>query len=242
VTAPTLTSVAGTAKVVRFNWPKYAGALGLLLAALLTSWIGAGPTVRATVWLAAALGCAWSASSLFATWWVYDHSRVYDHVANGLGAVGEWVTIHAGFDDATPALAAAVARPPARVVEVATHARSSLRRARTTHTPDEPASCTQLRLATGSVDTIFLTFAVHELRGRREQRALFAELHRALRPGGRLVITEHLRDLANATIYGPGALHFQTANVWRARAAESGFVPVAESTITPYVRRFTWNR
>ena len=244
MTAPTLglVSVAGTAKVVRFNWPKYAGALGLAGAAVLTSLIGAPAALRAMVWLPAALGCAWGASSLVATWWVYDHSNVYDHVAKGLGAVGEWATVHAGFDDATLALTACIGRPPAQVTEVAMHARSSLRRARGADAAGEPASSTGLRLHRDSLDTIFVTFAVHEVRGQQEQQALFEALRRALRAGGRLVVTEHLRDLANASVYGPGALHFQPAQVWRSRAAEAGFVAVSESNITPYVRRFTWTR
>jgi ubiquinone/menaquinone biosynthesis C-methylase UbiE len=89
---------------------------------------------------------------------------------------------------------------------------------------------------------VFLTFAVHEVRDVDDQRALFADIHRVLRPDGRLVVTEFGRDVANAAVYGPAILHFQAAAVWRQRAGEAGFGPAVETAITPFVRRFVWTR
>ena len=71
---------------------------------------------------------------------------------------------------------------------------------------------------TSTLDSVFVTFAAHEIRDRAAQRELFGELRRVLRPDGRLIVTEHLRDIANVAVYGPGAFHFQPAGTWIDRA------------------------
>jgi hypothetical protein len=41
-----------TVKVIRFNWPKYAGVLAIVLAAAASTVLGAPLPVRAALWLA----------------------------------------------------------------------------------------------------------------------------------------------------------------------------------------------
>ena len=112
--------------------------------------------------------------------------------------------------------------------------------------PPQPAPrlCSRrwIALATGSLDSIFLTFAAHEVRDLAGQRALFSDLRKALRPGGQLVITEHLRDVANFAVYGPGAMHFQPLATWQARAAEAELPIDGHATITPFVHRIVCRR
>jgi SAM-dependent methyltransferase len=231
----------GTRTIVRFNAPKYALVAALVVGAVLAAAVGLPVSVAAPLSLAAVFGLLWSVSSLVATWWVYDHIRIYDRVGAGLGPVGEWAVVHAGFDESEDVLAATVRRPPYAVVALATNARRGLRHARGEHVGTAlDGSVRRLPLDAGSVDTLFLTLTVHEVRRIDEQRALFAELRRVLRPGGRLVITEHGRDLANAAVYGPAAWHFQPARTWRRRAGEQGFEIVADEPITPFVRRMVW--
>jgi SAM-dependent methyltransferase len=236
-------SVAGTMTVVRFNWPKYLAAGALLLAAAAAGRLGLPGQICSVLWLGGVLGAIWTATSLAATWWVYDRCRVYQQVATNLGPIGDWATVHCGFDDATPGLAEEIGYGPVQVVDLAIGSSASLRRARRhelagagRHQGEAPA------LAPGSLDSIFVTFAAHEVRDPADQQALFSELSRALRTGGRLVITEHLRDLANVAVYGPGALHFQRAAIWRARAAEAGLSPESHRRITPFVHRVEWTR
>jgi SAM-dependent methyltransferase len=218
--------------VARFNWPKYAGVAGLAVVAAVVG--------SPLLWLVTAVGLMWSVTSLVATWWVYDHRGVYGHVATDLPA-DRWASVHAGFDEATPTLARAIGHEPTQVLDLGVAGRASLRRARH-RASDDTATVAALPLGTGSLDALFLTFAVHEVRATVDQRTLFAELARALRPGGRLVVTEHLRDPANLAVYGPGALHFQRAGTWRHRAAEAGLRLESEAPITPFVRRMVWTR
>jgi SAM-dependent methyltransferase len=238
--------LAGTAAIVRFNWPKYLAVAVFLTAGSRSRALGLPGAVTVGLVAAGALGALWSVTSLTASWWVYDHARVYDRVPAGLGGLGDWAAVHAGFDDATAHAARITGRGPAAVVELAVHGRSSLRRARAggdgPPVTAEPVRPGDLPLGSASLDTILVTFAAHEVRDRRDQRALFAELLRVLRPGGRLVITEHLRDGANLAVFGPGAFHFQTEATWVARAGEAGLVPLGDVTITPFVRRMVWRR
>jgi SAM-dependent methyltransferase len=231
--------------VVRFNWPKYVGAVVLAVVAWRVPPAATPAPVHVALLAGAAAGVGWAVSSLLATWWVYDHADVYRRVPADLGAVGEWCSVHTGFDEATPVLTAVVGGAPATIVALAVPGRASIRRARAGGgAPSDglAGTCAVLPVATGSCDTAFLTFAVHEVRVPENQRTLFAELHRVVRPGGRLVVTEHVRDAANAAVFGPGALHFGSAWRWRALAARAGFDCGSETKITPYVRRFVWER
>jgi SAM-dependent methyltransferase len=231
-------AVRNTTKVIRFNWPKYAGALALVAAAVVARAGGPG-WIRYPLWTVCTPGFVWTLTSVAATWWVYDHRKVYEQLTAGLPDAGEWAAVHAGFDDSLPALRAAIGRPPATVGEIAIRPGASLRRARKL---SEASAAAGLSLTAGSLDSIFVTFAVHEVRGTSGQRALFAVLQRALRPGGRLIITEHSRDAANFAVYGPGALHFQPLATWYARAAEAGLTEADHRGITPLVTRVVFRR
>jgi SAM-dependent methyltransferase len=228
-----------TVKVVRFNWPKYLAALAITAAALVASAAGAPGWIRYPLWAVCGPGGFWTLSSLAATWWVYDHQKVYERLSADLPDIGEWAAVHAGFDDSVPALLAAIGRPPAVVAEVTMSPGASLRRAR--KLSQRPAA-DGLALAASSLDSIFVTFAAHEIRDPAGQRALLRGLRRALRRGGLLIVTEHSRDTANFAVYGPGALHFQPLAVWSARAAEAGLACVSQTSITPFVRRLVFQR
>ncbi len=236
----TLTA-AGTAKVVRFNWPKYLAVVAILVGARIATALGLPRLVSSALWSIGAAAAFWATTSLVATWWVYDHRQVYDRVAVGLESVGDWASVHAGFDDATQRLALAIGAEPQTVVELSMDAGPSLRRARGGGTtPATPGEADSVPLGTDSLDAVFVTFAAHEIRQLEAQRALFGELRRTLRPGGRLVVTEHLRDLANFAVYGPGAFHFQPATTWIDRADEAGFDLASNLSLTPFVHRMVW--
>jgi hypothetical protein len=228
-----------TAKVIRFNWPKYLGAAAIGAAALGAEAAGAPGWIRRPLWAACVPGGVWTLTSLAATWWVYDHRKVYERLTDALPGAGDWAAVHAGFDDSVPALRASIGRPPAAVAEIAISPGASLRRAR--KLARHPAAG-GLSLAASSLDSVFITFAAHEVRDAAGQRALFAALRQALRPGGLLILTEHSRDAANFAVYGPGALHFQPLATWHARAAEAGMTQVSQTSITPFVRQVVFQR
>jgi ubiquinone/menaquinone biosynthesis C-methylase UbiE len=89
---------------------------------------------------------------------------------------------------------------------------------------------------------VFLIFAAHELRRAKDREQLFEECARVLRPGGRLILVEHLRDAANTAVFGPGAWHFLPRAEWLRLAAHAGLRPEAERRIAGLVTALAFTR
>ncbi len=83
-----------------------------------------------------------------------------------------------------------------------------------------------------------MIFAAHEIRGPEVRLAFFRELRRILDPGGRIVLVEHLRDLANFLVFGPGFWHFLPEKEWLRLGRESRLVLHRSFRVTPFVRVF----
>ncbi|WP_063749062.1 class I SAM-dependent methyltransferase [Streptomyces sp. NRRL B-24484] len=240
--------LSGVREVISYNWPMYLTGCLAVGAGLAVSYRLPGPAARlARAGAAAAAGLL--ASSTAATWWVYDRSelRTFDWLEDLLPAgPGDHLVVSSGLDEASRPLAARWPGHPQRVVDLfdrATMTEGSIRRARR-RVPPVPGTVTgrpdRLPVATGSADTVLVVFAAHELRRPKDRRALFAEFARVLRPGGRLVLVEHLRDAANTAVYGPGAQHFFPRRTWLRAAAGAGLRPVVERRIGGLVTAFAF--
>lgn len=71
-----------------------------------------------------------------------------------------------------------------------------------------------LPLSDNSSELTVVTLAAHEVRDASQREALFRELARITKPGGRLIIAEHLRNLSAAAAFGPGLFHFYPRSTW----------------------------
>ena len=87
-----------------------------------------------------------------------------------------------------------------------------------------------------------LLLSAHELRTRDARIALLKELRRALAPGGKIILAEHLRDWKNFLAFGPGFLHFFSRREWRENAAAAGLAVEREFQITPFIGVFVLRR
>jgi SAM-dependent methyltransferase len=236
--------VTGTALIVALNWPKLvvagASSVGGVVLALLTP----SPALALLAWVGAGLALYGIVAALAVSWWVYDHSDLHDWrwlaplLPHG---AGRWALVHAGFDDTGPRLPAALGGTAAAVVDLSPwlpDPAPSLRRARrrSPAPPTDVPAPEALPFDDAACDTVLLVFAAHEVRDRRQRDRLFAELRRVLRPDGRVVLVEHLRDAPNVVAFGPGALHFQGRRTWLDAAAGAGLVLAGETGKTCFVR------
>ncbi|HEY7575227.1 MAG TPA: methyltransferase domain-containing protein, partial [Thermoanaerobaculia bacterium] len=176
--------------------------------------------------------------------WVYDRSPLYrwTWIRELFPRVPRrWANLHVGLDESTRQLRGNFPGTRSVVLDLydpADMTERSIRRARLwtpSRVPAARAAATSLPLADGTLDAAFLLFAAHELRSPAHRLDLFRELRRVLAPGGRLLLVEHRRDLANFLAFGPGVLHFLPSREWRRLAREGGFSSVREFRMTPFV-------
>lgn len=236
---------AGMLKILRFNWPWYAGAVVVTAIAV---W-ALGRSDLAASWRFCALALLvladlWLLLSLLVSHAIYDRSDV---------ARGEWLgslpngtvaVFHFGQDEASTLVAARLPHATLRTFDLYQPRQTgtpSLRRARAlAHAAraSEVAAIDRVPLADGSVDLAVLAFAAHELRDHGARVVLFRELARTLASDGRMLVLEHLRDGWNLLAYGPGVFHFLSRRTWLRCFTAAGLLVAQEDRVTPWVRRF----
>jgi SAM-dependent methyltransferase len=242
----------GLGHIVRFNWPFYAAAAATLLALQLVSrYLPYGSLSRISLRTATALASTWIVGSLAASWMIYDWSPLarWLWIKEALGFWPRtWVNIHAGFDESTPIVRDLLAPSRGRVFDIfdpVEMSEPSIARARRLCPPvvrPEAVDYHNLPAAGASIDAALLLLSAHELRTEAARVSLFAELHRVLTPSGRVIVAEHLRNLANFAAFGPGFLHFFARRTWTRTFTRSRFAIDREFSITPFIRVFVLRR
>jgi len=236
----------GLRNVVWFNWPYYLVSAFLLLllavgARWFDGWIGASLLVFLALAIAMILG------SLAVTLYVYDLSGFYklnwlDDFSVGDGDI--IFNISAGFDETSALLKSRF--PGAKLTacdfyDPKRHTEASIKRARaayppfpgTLHVRTDTLPCDDY-----SIDRIFLIMSAHEIRDADERRCFFNELERAMSSAGRLVVVEHLRDMANLCAYNIGALHFHSRSEWINCFRSANLQIECEKELTPFIKAF----
>ena len=189
--------------------------------------------------------------SLVASYLTYDRSGLYTwacldpHLPTPLARV---VHVHTGLDETSATLRAKLPHAELHVFDASAPAAQpepSIARARRL-IPLYPGTVAvglgPLPLAEGSVDLLLLPMAAHEVRDATTRARWLAELSRVLRPGGRVIVVEHLRDLPNTLAFHVGVLHFLSRRAWHRTFAEAGLVRVHEGHVTPLLALFVLER
>lgn len=238
----------GVLQIVRFNWRFYAaGIIAVALGGLILNLVILGWLWKFTVFFFLTATAFWMVMSLVVSHWVYDRSIItrWTWIADCLPQPPQrWANIHAGLDESSPALKRLFPNARGEILDIfdpLEMTEASIAEARE-HALNELAATRadlqKLPLADNEFDALFLIFAAHEIRHAEIRFKFFAELKRALKPDGRILIVEHLRDWKNFIAYGPGCFHFQSRGTWHRAAVEATLEIEREFTITPFVRIF----
>jgi hypothetical protein len=238
----------GMLAIARFNWPLYVAAFAVLLISL-AGLLASSVFILKVISSVALAGSAYFLfGSLGVSHLVYDRSDLYrwrwlDRALQG-AKIQRVIFCHSGFDETSAELASRLGQTEWQILDHFDETRmteASIRRARRLFPPTRgtlSAAYNHWPAAAESADVVFGLLAIHELRSDPERRAWFAEARRCLSPSGRVILVEHIRDIANFIAFGPGFLHFHSRRSW-ARAWESaGFRVADEFRVTPWVRVF----
>lgn len=236
----------GMLSVARFNWPFFAIAAVVLAVAVAALFLVPQPLVQIAAVFAAA-GCLWFfIGSLGVSHAVYDRSDLYRWTwlkrAIGEKMPGAIVLCHAGFDEVSAALREHFPAARWQVLDhydPATMSEPSIHRARQLFPPTtNTLSARHDDWPPVDADVVFGLLAIHELRSNDDRAAWFSQARRSLLPGGRVVIAEHVRDLANFAAFGPGFIHFHSVASWRCSWELAGLSLADTFRVTPFVRIF----
>lgn len=239
---------SGVIKIVRFNVRFYAlSALGLLTVVALVASRQLPSWLELVILCGAALVAFWILSSLFASWYVYDHVGVtrWHWLRSRLPEPPHrWANIHAGLDESTSALRQLFPQSEGSVIDIYDSKKMtepSIARARRMYPSKEPFRSGRhdaLPLQDNECDAVFLLFAAHELRKAEHRTELLREIARVLRETGHAVLVEHLRDWKNFLAFGPGFFHFHSKRNWLRSIRDAGFFVEREANVTPLVQCF----
>jgi len=232
----------GVGNIIRFNRHFYSIAAGGILALLAAA--ACRPSFAPYGYSLLALVLVPVLTSLLVSGYIYDFSGLYRLDWLPHSSCSSLVNVHAGFDETSILLQQRFRPESLRVLDFydpQKHTEMSIRRARKLYPAfpgTERVSTGALPLAPQSADRIFLLFAAHEIRNDEERAFFFRQLGRALKPGGQIVVTEHLRDAANFLAYNIGYLHFLSRASWLRTFKAAGLDVEAQYRINPFMTTF----
>lgn len=239
----------GALRIFWYNWPMYLGTWGLAVLVILVVPL-AKPQLATTAAVAGSILVVWSIASLLVSFYIYDRSALLSGswISPLLRpTVRTWATVHAGLDAEVDLDAVMPGSCVARldVFDPTVMTSASIRRARRRTALTKPArSCrpATVSLPDQASDAIVVAFTAHEIRDPHARERFFAELRRSLRPGGQLVLVEHLRDFMNFLAFGPGCFHFLPRREWLRLASHAQLRVAHETRITPWIMALTLER
>lgn len=228
--------------MVRFNYDMYLKASFVLCLALLAPWPS---EILWIVRLGAGGAVYFLLSSLLASHHIYDRSDLYrwSWLRSRFPAPTSIVNLHSGFDETSEQLRELY--PEANLTTLdfydpAIMTEPSIERARKLYPPLQSTSVMahQLPTPTDSENFICCLLAAHELRMQHQKVAFFREIRRTLTAEGHFLLLEHMRDLSNFLVFGPGFVHFFSRRNWLDALQEAGLSVREEFSVTPFLRGF----
>jgi SAM-dependent methyltransferase len=237
-------------RIAGYNWPLYAAAaVGIVTGVVLACLSEVPPPIR---WLggAAAVVSGWFA---FASFWafhaMFDRSELLDGEwlkAEVPQTPSRWVQINAGLEETTLPLKEVFPAAEGKRFDLyspAVMTEPAVTRARRQNVDSAIAvQPDALPIEDGWAQLVVVTLAAHEIRDGRQRKCFFRELRRVVAEEGKVIVVEHLRDLAAALAFGPGILHFFPRREWMRLGRLVGLEVERERRITPFIRAFVYRR
>lgn len=247
---PRRSQFEGMLRVVWFNWPLYAAAVGVVLALILLAALPACAGLpQLFLHLLAALVLLQTALSLLASHWVYDRSALRDwqFLSHLVSVQPEGddrlriVNVHSGYDETSGVLRRVFPDANIDVIDLFSsldQKEPSIVKARKLYPPTVECLCETVDdwpLSDASIDLILIAFAAHEVRNHEKRELLFSQASKVLKPHGRILLVEHVRDFANFVAFGPGFMHFLPLSEWIRCAKQANLKVAKQYRITPLV-------
>lgn len=235
----------GMWNVVQFNWPMYLIGIGGVVAACVGAWLVSD--LRVPLCIVAVVGASMVLFPLLASHVIYDRSHLYD-MPWLEGTPQHVLNVTAGFDESSAILQRRYPQAALHVVDLFDAERCtepSIARARRLYPPYPGTTVIVegvLPYVTNSVDLVVAFLALHEVRAHDERVKLLKEMHRTLAADGRIVITEHLRDLPNALAFTVGVGHFFSRRTWSAAFQDAGLRIITAERTAGFITTFTLAR
>lgn len=243
-------SFEGVLNIIRFNWHYYVASIAVVAVLLIISnkyFFFPGIVINTLV----AVIITTTLLSLSISFYVYDVSNLYTlpWIPPSIKGKKEAIAnIHAGFDETSDRIRQIFPDCELFVADfydAEKHTEISIQRARKAFPPSQLTHAVNTRhlpIATEWADKVLLVFAAHEIRDKEERGVFFGELYRILKPGGKIFVTEHLRDISNFIAYNIGFFHFYPRSSWLETFAVAEFKVVREIKTTPFVTTFILER
>ena len=237
----------GVLNILSFNRHYYVFGLGVLLILFVSHYLLKWPDLVFGIVVAAFLyGLI---MPLLVSAYVYDFSRYYElhwmkELIRDQDKVKMIVNINAGFDETSFIIKSKFPQSDLKAFDfynAKQHTEPAIKRARKVSLvyPDtQQVASDALPLKDRTVDIVFLLSAVHEIRSHEEKVLFLKECHRLCKPGGKVVMVEHLRDFPNFLAFSVGFTHFFSRSVWKNAFERAGFTSFQETKFTPFMSIF----
>jgi SAM-dependent methyltransferase len=242
---------ARASRIAGYNWPLYVAAgLGIVVGVTVAFIPGVPVFVRWAGAIGSGIAAWYATASFLAFHWMFDRSPLLSGQwlkQDFPEAPARWIQINVGLEETTLPLEAVFAGSTGKTLDLydpAVMTEPAVKRAK-----QDRSTTAALRVQPESLpiedawaDVVVVTLAAHEIRNAEKREQFFHELRRIVSPTGKVVVVEHLRDLAAALAFGPGILHFFPRSQWLHLGDRAGLELVGERSITPFVRVFLYRR
>lgn len=235
----------GLQNVIMFNWHYYVLALFSSLGLFIFSNLSSNFNLLFTI--ITGMIILGSGLSLLISYYIFDKSGLYNFEfleSLEINKNSTIINITAGFDETSLILKSKFEIDDLKVFDFYNpmqHTEVSIRRARKIYKPfpnTKLISSTNIPINFNSLDFIFVIFSAHEIRNNNERRVFLSELKRILKPNGKIIIIEHLRDTFNFLAFNFGAFHFYSRKTWYDNFKESGLEIFKEIKPNPFITTF----